>query len=178
MKKQIAYLILVFFTGCQVYGQIYEPVKWKTSVEKTAENEYQLISTATIEAGWHLYSQEVPVDGPIPTTFTYENEEAAFELSGTTAEEEGHTVDDPVFNMRIKFFENKAVFRQKVIVKDGLEAIQGFVEFMVCDDSKCLPPTEVDLVFNLNKTDTENGSIDAPNKANSSNLDNSVLNRL
>ncbi len=149
MKK----LIVLFALALSSFGysQIEDPVKWETSVEKISETEYKLISKASIEAGWHLYSQSVPEDGPIPTSFTYDDANGAFKIIGNTSEEEGHTVDDPVFQMKIKFFENSAVFEQKIEVLGDKTTVEGFVEFMVCNDEKCLPPTEIDLVFKLSK---------------------------
>ncbi|TNJ46000.1 thioredoxin family protein [Tamlana fucoidanivorans] len=145
MKKALLALAIIFsLTG---YSQVFEPVKWETSVEKISESEYKLISKASIDNGWHLYSQNVPEDGPIPTTFTYNGAEDAFVIKGKTSEEEGHIIDDPVFGMKIKFFETSATFEQIVEVKNALGKISGYVEFMVCDDTRCLPPTEVDLEF-------------------------------
>ncbi len=141
--------LLIVFT---VKAQVFEPVKWQTSVEKVSDNEYDLIATATIDSGWHLYSQNVPDDGPIPTTFTY-TKSSDYELNGTTVEEKGHTVDDPVFQMKIKFFEDKAEFRQRIkILNNELSLVKGEVEYMACDDEKCLPPDYVDLNFKLNET--------------------------
>jgi thiol:disulfide interchange protein DsbD len=71
MKKIILVFALVF--SATAFSQIHEPVKWSTSVKKISDTEYKLISKATIEPGWHLYSQKVPEDGPLPTTFTYTN---------------------------------------------------------------------------------------------------------
>ncbi|WP_024480477.1 protein-disulfide reductase DsbD family protein [Cellulophaga baltica] len=152
MKKLILLLSLLFVTLGN--SQIVEPVKWKTSVEKISDNTYKLISKASIEAGWHLYSQNVPEDGPIPTTFMFDEENGAFKIVGNTTEDEGHTVDDPVFEMQIKFFEDMATFEQTVEVTGDKNTVHGAVEFMVCDDSRCLPPTEVDLQFNLFDKDT------------------------
>ncbi len=158
MKRLI--LLLTLFSIFIVDAQVFEPVKWESSVEKISETEYKLISKASIEPGWHLYSQNVPENGPIPTTFIYDDANGAFKIVGNTSEEEGHTVDDPVFEMKIKFFEKTAVFEQKVEVTGDKTTLNGFVEFMVCDDTKCLPPTEVDLVFNFPKktsvTETNN----------------------
>jgi len=148
-------LIFTLFITWFINAQIYDPVTFTTSVEKLSENEYQLISTASIEEGWHLYSQSVPEDGPIATTFTYDNTNGGFTLEGVTVEEKGHTVDDPVFKMVITYFEESAVFKQKVKVEKGEQTIHGVVEFMVCDDQRCLPPTEVDLVFQLSSESQE-----------------------
>ncbi|WP_372746402.1 cytochrome c biogenesis protein CcdA [Lutibacter sp.] len=145
MKKYIVFLFL--FVVSIGFSQIHDPVKWNTAVEKISETEYDLIITASIEKNWHLYSQNVPQDGPIPTSFSFEKT-ANFELTGTTSEEVGKTVHDPVFDMKIKYFENKATFKQriKLLSKDAFK-INGTVEFMVCDDASCLPPTDVDLNF-------------------------------
>jgi thiol:disulfide interchange protein DsbD len=151
MKKSI--IILGLFFGLFANAQILEPVKWSTSVKKTADNQYKLISTATIEKGWHLYSQDVPEDGPIPTTFSYNNDKNSFNLIGKTVEEEGSIVEDPVFMMKIKFFDNTAVFEQTIQLLVEETVVNAIVEFMVCDDSRCLPPTEVDLSFNLPKNE-------------------------
>ncbi|MGJ8734879.1 MAG: cytochrome c biogenesis protein CcdA, partial [Cellulophaga sp.] len=147
MKKIVFVIILLVVSYVQ--AQIHDPVKWVTSVEKLSYTEYKLIAKASVEPGWHLYSQEVPENGPIPTTFTFDDENGSFKIVGSTIEEEGHTVDDPVFGMRIKFFENRAVFEQRIEVTGNKTTVNGLVEFMVCDDTRCLPPTEVDLVFNL-----------------------------
>ena len=154
MKNLI--LAISFLCVCFAQAQIFEPVKWSTSVEKISDTEYKLISKANIDKGWHLYSQNVPEDGPIPTTFTYPDAEGAFEIVGNTSEEEGHTVDDPVFEMKIKFFENSAIFEQTIKVLGDKNTIDATVEFMVCDDTRCLPPTEIDLTFKLPKVNIAN----------------------
>ncbi|WOD44572.1 protein-disulfide reductase DsbD family protein [Hwangdonia lutea] len=149
MKKTI--IILLLTLGFNGFSQVFDPVKWSTSVEKLSDTEYLLITDAIIESGWHLYSQNVPEDGPIPTTFGFEPN-AGYELIGKVAEDEGHTVNDPVFNMRIKFFDNKAEFRQRIkVLNQELSIVKGEVEFMVCDDTRCLPPNYVDLEFNLSE---------------------------
>ena len=161
MKKilLLIYLLVLSTTG---YSQIHTPVKWSTSVEKVADLEYDLVMNATIDAGWHLYSQNVKDDGPIATSFSI-NATDKFELVEDVIEEEGHTVDDPIFNMKIKFFEKKAIFKQRIKVLSGNALkINGKVEFMVCDDSSCLPPNEIDLAF-LIPTNKTNAIIVNPN---------------
>ncbi len=154
MKKLFIYVLttLAFVLGVQ--GQVLKPVKWTTSVEKASDTEYILIAKASIEEGWHLYSQNVPEDGPIATVFTFETNKD-FELNGKVSEDKGKTVDDPVFMMKIKFFENNAEFKQRIkVLNKELSIVKGEVEFMVCDEERCLPPTYVDLEFNLSKSNT------------------------
>jgi thiol:disulfide interchange protein DsbD len=148
MTKKI-FLILAFLVAGYSQAQILEPVKWTTSVNKISASEYELVATATIDTHWHLYSQTVPNGGPIPTTFSFKGN-ANYLKKGNTTEEKGQTTDDPVFGMKIKFFEKKTTFKQLIKLKTKAPFIvNATVEFMVCDDSKCLPPTEVDLIFNI-----------------------------
>ena len=136
MKKIIFLAILC--VNWTINAQVLDPVDWETSVEKISDSEYDLVASSTIDPGWHLYSQDVPEDGPIATLFTFE-ENTGYELVGSVAEEEGVTINDPVFQMRIKFFEDKAEFRQRIkVVTESLSLVKGEVEFMVCDDSRCI----------------------------------------
>ena len=154
----LALLLLIFQWG---FSQILEPVEWSTSVEKISDDTYILVSKANIEKGWHLYAQDVPDDGPIPTTFSYNLDEEGV-LLGLTKESEGHIVDDPVFLMKIKYFEDYTEFRQAIkVINNGLSSVLGEVEFMVCDDTRCLPPTYIDLEFNLNEAILVDAKVDA-----------------
>ena len=143
--------IFILLTGIFSNAQIYDPVQWDTEVEKISETEYELISIAIIESGWHLYSQNVPENGPVPTSFNYKLKDKAVNLIGDTSEEEGQEIDDPVFEMRIKFFEDRARFVQKISLDKPVGSITGSVEYMVCDDERCLPPTEKKLNFIIDK---------------------------
>ncbi len=147
------YIVVLFalLVGVLSHAQIHDPVKWHTTVEKISDTEYDLVVTAKIEEGWHLYSQNVPDDGPIPTSFSFKNIANKIELVGGTTEGEGHEEFDNVFQTKIKYFENEAIFKQrvKILTQNKIE-LQEYLEFMVCDDTNCLPPTEVELLFVIN----------------------------
>lgn len=148
--------IFLFLIGSVSNAQIHNPVTWETSVEKIAEQEFNLIITADIEQGWHLYSQKVPDGGPIPTTINIEVDTDNYELIGSPEEGEGHEEYDNVFDMDIKYFEGRAIFKQKIkLLNNDTIDIKGVLEFMVCDDTNCLPPTEVDLAFNADPSSLE-----------------------
>ena len=148
--KNVVAGFLVFLFAVNLNAQILDPVTFTTSVEKISDTDYNLVVTATIESGWHLYSQDVPEDGPIATAFTFTDDNSKFQLVGKTAEGKGHTIDDPVFQMKIKFFENTATFKQhiRLLTNDKIDIV-GEIEFMVCDDTQCLPPTYKDLSFSV-----------------------------
>ena len=147
MKHILAiFLLITGFTNAQIHN----PVKWKTSVEKVSESEFDLVVTATIDEGWHLYSQNVPDGGPIPTSFSFKSAENEFQLVGKTTEGKGHEEYDNVFEMDIKYFEDQAVFKQRIqTLTENKIIINETLEFMVCDDTNCLPPTEVDISFEV-----------------------------
>jgi thiol:disulfide interchange protein DsbD len=147
LKKIITLLILTI--GFGTIAQIQNPVKWSASVEKNTDTQYTLIATAVLEKGWHLYSQDVPENGPIATLFVFDETKGKFKVEGKTVEGKGITVDDKVFEMKIKYFEDVAVFKQKINVSSNNKLVYATVEFMVCDDTQCLAPTEIDLEFNL-----------------------------
>lgn len=148
MKKLT--ILLFLFLSLNATSQILDPIEWSTEVVKISDKEYDLVATATIEDGWHLYSQSVPENGPRPTTFIFESN-GKYLKKGNTKEGEGYEVDDPIFEMRIKYFDTKAQFIQRIRLKSqDAFVVNGTVEYMTCNDTKCLPPKEVDLEFEIN----------------------------
>lgn len=138
--KKFAFLVLVMLAFVNTAtSQILEPVKWTSEVKKTGENTYDLIFNATIEDKWHLYTQDLPEDGPIPTTFNFENAGDKYELVGKVSESESHTSFDKIFEMELSYFDNSAQFIQKIKVLDSsLGTINAGVDFQSCDDEKCI----------------------------------------
>lgn len=148
MKKHLI-LIVALLVITFSYSQILEPVKWTTSVKKISKTEYELIATAIIEENWHLYSQNVPEGGPVSTQFSFEGNNKYLK-KGNTKEEEGQVVDDPTFNMKVKYFEKETKFTQRIKLKSKPPfKVNSEVNYMVCDDSKCIMPDPAMLVFNL-----------------------------
>lgn len=140
---------LVLLAAAQVSAQIFNPVKWTMAHEKVSDTEYDLIFTANIQQGWVVYSQEIGDDGPVPTSFNFDAG-SHFERVGKT-KEAGNRKEayDKVFEMNLIKFSGKGTFTQRVKVSDRSKPIKGYLEFMTCDDERCLPPTEVDFSFDL-----------------------------
>src|SRR4051812_31527171 len=156
MNKNIFLTALFLLFSLLAKAQVYNPVKWKMSVEKISDTEYELRMNAKIQESWHLYSQNVPDGGPLPTHFTFAKN-TNYKLIGEVVEEAGKVIDDPVFKMQIKFFEKETTFRQRIKTMGNKPfEIKGELEFMVCNDQSCLPPTYEDLLFNVNPVTTEN----------------------
>jgi len=126
-------------------AQILEPVKWSFSAKRISANEAELLFTATIDKGWYLYSQNIPEGGPVPTSFTFE-ENSNFQLAGKVIEPKPIEKFDEIFKMDLKYFDGKPVFRQKIRpLTNSAFKVTGYVEFMCCDNTSCLPPTAVDF---------------------------------
>ena len=151
LRTLLAILVTVstFSTG---FSQIFDPVSWSFSAERVSETEANLFFDAKIKDGWHLYSQFIDGDGPVPTSFAFQ-ELGSAKLIGTVSEEEGHSSIDPNFEMELKYFENKARFTQKVKVSAAATVVKGELEFMVCNDERCLPPDFLPFEFKIPKTE-------------------------
>lgn len=149
MKKNILILLLLPFA---LLSQILTPVKWSFSSTKISDNNYELRFKATIDKTWHIYSQYIEDNGPVPTKITFlPNKD--FELVGKSEEPKGHEEFDPNFEMKLVYFENEVTFIQKVKVVKTTR-IKGNVEYMVCA-TQCLPPTKEQFEFFLDGTEGE-----------------------
>ena len=157
--------ISLFSVQAQVFSspnsQIADPITWDAKLEQKNDSIYNLIFTASLEEGWHLYSQEVDEDGPIPTTFTFNTSANTYVLIGKTQEPDVPAFYDEVFGMDIKFFDKEAVFIQEIKVFDKEASIEVEVEFMVCDDEQCLPPDIAPFQFSVNEKKAVKGYADA-----------------
>jgi thiol:disulfide interchange protein len=138
-----AYLLLI--PVFQLQAQVLEPVTWSFGSEKTADNKFDIVMTADIDNGWHLYAMDIAEGGPIATSFTFE------EPSGYTMDGKPVAIDKPEvkfdnsFGMDIGMHSVKAGFRQKITVTQYPASVKGFVTFMSCDDKQCLPPRDVEF---------------------------------
>lgn len=141
--KKTALLLIVLLIANAGFAQMLEPVKWAFSAKKTSDTEAEVIFTATMDKGWHLYSQYVPAGGPVATEFKLEKNKN-FQTSGKVIEPKPIEENDPNFDMVVKYFAKKAVFTQKIkILTTNDFKIKGSVYFMCCNDVNCLPPNEV-----------------------------------
>lgn len=112
-----------------------------------SDTEAQIVFTGNIDAGWHVYSTDLPSGGPISATFNVEKIQGA-ELMGKLTPQ-GKEIEnfDKVFEMKLRYFENTATFVQKFKITDASYQIEGYLEYGACNDENCLPPTEVPFSF-------------------------------
>ena len=148
MKRSFSTIALLLLITFGLNAQILEPVNWSFSSNKITDKEYELVFKADIDIHWHLYSQDIPMSPPA-TRFTF-NQNSDYTLVGNVTEESAVIEEyDPNFEMTLKYFAHEAIFKQKVKLTGEGSKVTGVLEFMSCDDTKCLPPTEVDFNFTL-----------------------------
>lgn len=141
--KKIVFLLVAFFAFVTANSQVLDPVKWKSKTEKISETEYNLILEATIDSGWHLYSQFTPDGGPIPLSFAFAPAKGVYELIGKTKESTYKKQFNDVFGVDEFFFEKKAKFIQKVTISSVEGAtIKAEIDYQVCKE----------VCINLNKS--------------------------
>ncbi|GAA4960144.1 protein-disulfide reductase DsbD domain-containing protein [Algibacter aquimarinus] len=130
---------LIIFFSIFSFSQIITPVKWDTSIEKKSKNEYDIVFTAEVDDGWHLYSQHLSEGGPLPTVFKF-IPSTNYKCEGKPSEEKGKEVYEEVFEMNVKYFENKAVFKQRIKTNTNKPLkIEGEISYMSCNTEKCIP---------------------------------------
>jgi thiol:disulfide interchange protein DsbD len=125
-------------------AQILTPVHWNYGSKKIGRDEAVVFIKATIDDGWHLYSQFVKDGGPVKTTITF-SLSPSYTLVGKTAEPKPVTRNEKVFNMDVSFFEHEVIFQQKIKLKTGQATVKGTLEYMTCNDQKCLPPDNLEF---------------------------------
>lgn len=142
MRKLYSLLLMLFFV-IAAHAQIQEPVKFKTELKTLSETEAEIVFNATVDKGWHVYSTDLGSDGPVSATFNVDKKEGV-ELIGKLTPR-GNVVSkyDPMFEMTLRFFEDKASFVQKIKFTAPTYKIEGYLEYGACNDENCLPPTQV-----------------------------------
>ena len=134
-------LVLLSLSGAKAQI-IRDAVSWTRTVEDNGPTEKTIVFTATIKDGWHLYATDLPAGGPTPTQLIVDKLGGA-ELVGTlTANTKPVEKFDPNFDMKLRFFSGKVVFRQKIRITDAKKfTFEGAIRHMACNDEKCLPPS-------------------------------------
>lgn len=152
IKKHLFVVVVMLLLDFGAHAQTPNPVKWSWKAEPAGKGEYKLTFTAKIDKKWHTYSQYIAEGGPVPTSIKFDDKNKTVQLIGKTTETgtKVHDGHDVVFDMQLKYFEDEMVCTQ--IVKVNADTVlKGDIEFMVCDDATCLPPTIVNFSFDLKK---------------------------
>lgn len=171
--RKLLLLVSFILYDLSLSAQIYDPVTWDFSYEKKGDSQYELIFTATIDKGSHIYAMDIPEGGPIPTSFIIDT------LPGYKLDGKPYEVNKPVevlddaFGFKIKTFSNSAEFRQKITAVESSFTVRGTVNYMACNNSTCSPPKEVEFTIKVDeksgdkiiKSSTEPGAGSSPIKS-------------
>lgn len=147
MKKFFTLFLLFFSLNFVAKAQVFDPIKWSSKAEKLTDDEYKITYTATIDEHWHFYSQnQYSDDGPIATEFTFDNPEGYFELMDETTESESIEIFEEVFQMKVKYFEETAVFTQRIkVLNPEATHFKASAFYQACDAERCLRPTDYEF---------------------------------
>lgn len=146
MKKLLFPLFLLLFTVA-MRAQIQDPVKFKSELKTVAADEAEVVFTAAIDKGWHVYSTDLGDGGPISATFNVEKISGAEVVGKLKPVGKEISTFDKLFEMKVRYFENTAQFVQKLKLTGGAYQIEGYLEYGACNDENCLPPTQVPFKF-------------------------------
>ena len=149
--KRSAILVIAMFISIGAFAQIEAPVKWSYAAKKINSREAVVFLKATIEKGWHIYGLNVKDGGPIKTSFTFAPSKD-YSIIGKPSEPAPLTKYEKVFSMNVSYFEKSVVFQQKIKLRSPkASVVKGKLEYMTCNDMKCLPPDDLDFSIPLSK---------------------------
>lgn len=146
MTKALGAIALLVFNLASM-APIKNHVKWSHFTKRTSPTEGTIFIKATIDSGWHIYSQHIEEGGPTKTEFTF-TPSKGYSLVGKTIEPKALSKFDKFFKMNVGWFEKEVVFTQKIKLRSSnATAIKCKLEFGICNDKTCLPPDEA--TFNI-----------------------------
>ena len=146
MKKLLFPFVLLLF-AVAVQAQIQDPVKFNSELKILAADEAEVVFTAAIDKGWHVYSTDLGDGGPISATFNVEKIFGAEVVGKLKPVGKEISTFDKLFEMKVRYFENTAQFVQKLKLTGGAYQLEGYLEYGACNDENCLPPTQVPFKF-------------------------------
>lgn len=148
MRLLLLFVMTLAFSSAQ--SQDLNPASWSFDINQVGPNDYQLFFQADLEKGWNIYSQSGTGDGPIPTSITYTSNNVSYD---GLAQESGDKKEgmDEMFGMEVIKYGSKEAFRMKhkVKVNDISKPVTGYVTYMLCNDSMCLPPRDAEFSFTI-----------------------------
>ena len=148
MKSLIVKLaVWMAFLAVPAWAQMQNPVRFNVSQTRVSDTEIDIVFDGVIEGGWHVYSTALPDGGPTSATFTLERKDGVELVGGLKPVGNEKEDFDPIFEMKVRFFENTCKFVQRVRLTAPSYSVKGYLEYGACNDQNCLPPTSVDVAF-------------------------------
>lgn len=148
-RRSLLTVLTFLLVSSFAFGQIADPVSWSYKTKKVGADEFELVFTARIESGWHLYNQEPLKDGPMPLVFKFEKNPAVQFLGKVVEKTKPTKTHDEMFGLTVKYFSDEATFVQRVkALTDKPISVKGTLEGQGCNEGSCVP-LEADFSFKV-----------------------------
>lgn len=144
MKKVLTVFILLL-SVVSLHAQMQDPVKFKAELKNVKGAEAEIVFTARIDAGWHVYSTNLGSGGPISATFMVDKSQGVELVGKLTPRGKEISKYDQMFEMKLRFFEGSVQFVQKIKFTRPSYSINCHLEYGACNDQNCMPPTQVEF---------------------------------
>ena len=145
------------------FCQIFDPVTWSFGYKTTGDNQYELVFTADIEKGSHIYAMHISEGGPIPTSFTFFPDDSYILVDSTFEFTKPEVKLDEAFGFKVGTLSNKAEFRQKITGNKPTFIVKGEVNFMACNNTTCSPPKSVEFKINITQSSSQTSAVKPAN---------------
>ena len=131
----------------EAFAQFQEPVKFSVKQNKVSDTELEIVFTGKVDAGWHVYSTDIPDGGPTKAELTLEKEKGVKTKGALRATGKVHRAMDDLFGMELSYMEGTASFSQKFTITEPTYEVAGYLTYGACNDENCIPPTNVEFAF-------------------------------
>jgi len=145
-EKKFCLLSLLLWMALALQAQEM-PVKFTTQQKQVSPTEVDVMFTAKIDKGWHVYSTDIPEGGPQSAVMHTEKAEGAQPVGGLIKQGKEISEDDKIFDMKVRYFENNVTFIQKYKITGKTYNIKGYLEYGACNDEMCMPPSTVEFEY-------------------------------
>lgn len=149
----------LLFSRTMAFSQVENPVSWSFSTEKTGDKTYAIRAKASFSRPWHLYSFDIGENGPVPTSLILKSQPGVTAVGKLRTSLKPAEVFDSMFMMDIKYFDKPVEFIQEVNVSSVPVTLTGSVEYMVCDNKRCLPPEQVEFSLKIRANEVNDKQI-------------------
>ena len=147
-RKTLLTLFTLLFSLVALAQQ--KPVRMSVQQKQTSPTEVEVVFTAKIDQGWHVYSTNLPADGPTSAALHVDKAEGVTPIGKLTPRGKELNVYDKTFEMKLRYFENSVSFVQRYKITAKTYSIKGYLEYGACNDEMCLPPMQEEFNFKGN----------------------------
>ena len=145
MTKRFYLSLATLLVALTAWAQMADPVHFRSELKMLQGDEAEIVFTATIDPGWHVYSTDITDDGPTKATFHAERLEGAELVGALKPRGQVKEQFDEMFGTNLRFFENQGAFVQKIRFTKPRYDISAYLEYGACNDEMCMPPTTVEF---------------------------------